>query len=187
MAEKSSPELSPEQPDEEQPEPQVPDAQKPKREYVMSEADRLLSQSFAQPVRFVTYSGLKDLTKVITKTYRLTGVDANNDKLLLQKLDILFAFPKEKMPALKPHIKVRAPIKAKKLRPIKTIEKRYHVADVVLMDATDSASIVTLVTRAGYVLRGQIQSFDKYVLYMSIGEEPVVVYRHGLYEFRIED
>ena len=186
MTEKSSPELSPEQPDEKQPEPQETSPQKPKVEYVMSETDKLLSESFEQPVRFVTYSGLKDLTEVKTKTYRLAGVDTKKNKVVFSKLDVLFAFPKEKMQALKPHIKIRAPLKAKKLQPIKTIAERFHVEDVLLTEATDNASIVTLVTRAGYVLKGQIQSFDKYVLYMSIGEETVVVYRHGLYEFTIE-
>ena len=186
MIEKSSPELSQEQPDEKQPDPQQTSTQKPKKEYNMSEADKLLCESFEQPVRFVTYSGITDLIKVSTKTYRLVGYDTKRERVLYSKISILFAFPKAKMPALKPYIKIRAALKEQNLQPIQTRAERFHVDDALLAEATENASTVTLVTRAGYILKGHIQRFDEYVLYMDIGGETVIVYRHGLYDFAVE-
>lgn len=186
MIEKSSPESSQEQSDEKQSEPQQTTDQQPNEQPNNWEADNLLRQSFAQPVRFITYSGIKDLSKIGTKPYALRGVDVNGDKIVLAKLDILFAFPKEKMPILKPHVKIRKPLKAQNLEPIHSPEDRFHVADELLAEVKENASTMSIVTRAGYVLNGRIEHFDKYVLYMCIGEEVVVVYRHGLFSFTVE-
>lgn len=150
-------------------------------------ADEMLNQHFEQPVRFVTYSGLKDLSVVRTKPYTIWGNDAKDELFKIAKLHVLFAFPKEKMPDLKLHIKIRAPLKAENLQPIETISERYRVDDELLEQARDNKSNVNIVTRAGHVLNGWIQQFDKYVLYMRIGEKMVIVYRHGLFAFTIEE
>ncbi len=175
------------EPNVETPEPQ---AEKPEQSTPGSgewNADEMLSQHFDQPVRFVTYTGLKDLSVVKTKSYTVWGTYANGELLKMAKVHVLFAFPKEKMAELKPHIKIRAPLKAENLEPIETIAERYHVDDELLEQARDNKSNVTIVTRAGYVLAGCIEDFDKYVLYMRIGKEMVIVYRHGLYAFTIEE
>ena len=149
--------------------------------------NEILSQHFEQPVRFVTYTGLKDLSIFKTSSYAIWGKDANRERIKMAKLHVLFAFPKEKMPALKPHIKVRGPLKAENLQPIQDIPDRYHVDDALIEQARDNKSNVNIVTRTGHVLNGQIQHFDKYVLYMQIGETMVIVYRHGLYAFTTEE
>ena len=149
------------------------------------DADELLIQHFAQPVRFITYTGMKDLSKVRTKTYVLRGVDADGERIQMAKLHVLFAFPKEKMQDLKPHVKVRAPVKAQNLQPIEDPNERFHVDDELLQQALTDKSNVNIVTRTGHVLNGWIQHFDKYVLYMRIGGKVVVVYRHGLFEFTV--
>lgn len=149
------------------------------------DADQLLSERFAQPVRVITYTGIKDLSKVKTKSYLLRGVDPNGDRIQIAKLQILFAFPKEKMPDLKPHVKIRAPLKAQNLQPLEEPNERFHVDDKLLQQARKDKSNVNIVTRTGHVLDGWIQHFDKYVLYMRVGGKVVVVYRHGLFEFTI--
>lgn len=151
------------------------------------DANEMLSQHFEQPVRFVTYTGLKDLDVTRVKTYTVWGKDPDRDRIKMAKLHVLFAFPKEKMPDLKPYIKVRAPLKAENLQPIEARAERYSVDDELLEQARDNKSNVTVVTRAGYVLNGWIQHIDKYVLYMRIGEEMVIVYRHGLYELTVDE
>ena len=103
----------------------------------------------------------------------------------MAKLHVLFAFPKEKMPDLKPYVKVRQPLKAQNLQPIENQNERFHVDDDLLKQARENKSNVNIVTRAGYVLNGWLQHFDEYVLYMRIGEKVVVVYRHGLFEFTV--
>lgn len=149
------------------------------------DADELLSERFAQPVRFITYTGIKDLSKVKTKSYLLRGVDPNGDRIQIAKLQILFAFPKEKMPDLKPYVKVRAPLKAQNLQPLEDPNERFHVDNKLLQQVRKDKSNVNIVTRTGHVVNGWIQHFDKYVLYMRVGGKVVVVYRHGLFEFTI--
>ena len=175
------------EPNVETPAPEAEKPQQPEKGDRKWNADEMLHQHFEQPVRFVTYTGIKDLSVVKTKLYTVWGNYANGELLKMPKLHVLFAFPKEKMPDLKPHIKIRAPLKAENLQPIETIAERYHVDDELLEQARDNKSNVNIVTRAGYVLNGWIQQFDKYVLYMRIAEKMVIVYRHGLYAVTIEE
>ena len=149
------------------------------------DADELLNQHFAQPVRFITYTGMKDLSKIKTKDYLVRGVDADKERIQMAKLHNLFAFPKEEMPDLKPYVKVRASVKAHDLQPIEDPNDRFHVDDEFLKQARTDKSNVNIVPRTGHVLNGWIQHFDKYVLYMRIGEKVVVVYRHGLFELTV--
>ena len=157
----------------------------PKKKSSDWDADRLLSEHFAPPVRFITYTGIKDLSKVTTKPYLLRGVDTNRKRTQIAKLQILFAFPKEKMSDLKPYVKIRAPVKAQNLQPLQDPNERLQIDDKLLQQARKDKSNVNIVTRTGHVLNGQIQHFDKYVLYMRIGGKVVVVYRHGLFELTI--
>ena len=160
-------------------------SQSSKEKSIHWNADELLNQHFAQPVRFITYTGMKDLSKVTTKPYVIRGIDANKERIQMAKLRILFAFPKEKMPDLKPHVKVRATVKAQNLQPIEDRNERLHIDDELLQQARTDKSNVNIVTRTGHVLNGWIQHFDKYVLYMRIGGKVVVVYRHGLFELTV--
>lgn len=168
-------------------EPEPEESQDPEKGNDYWNANEMLSQHFEQPVRFVTYTGLKDLDVTRVQTYAIWGKDPDRDRIKMAKLQVLFAFPKEKMPDLKPYIKVRAPLKAENLQPIEARAERYSVEDELLEQARDNKSSVTIVTRAGYVLNGWIQQFDKYVLYMRIGEKMVIVYRHGLYELTVDE
>ena len=148
-------------------------------------ADELLNQHFAQPVRFITYTGMKDLSKIRTKDYLVRGVDADKERIQMAKLHVLFAFPKEEMPDLKPYVKVRTSVKAQDLQPIEDPNERFRVDDELLQQVLTDESNVNIVTRTGHVLNGWIQHFDRYVLYMRIGGKVVVVYRHGLFELTV--
>ena len=174
------------EPDKKELEPeQVPSSQPVKKKENWN-ADQLLSEFFAQPVRFVTYAGLKDLSQVETGQYDVTGVDTEGSKITLTKPEILFAFPKEKMSALKSHVHKRTQLVEQNLKPIEAYNNQFQIANKLLRQMKESKSQVKVVTRAGYVLNGWIEHFDKYVLYMRIAEKVVIVYRHGLYGFTIE-
>ena len=182
------PSIETSEPNEKQPEPQVEESQQSEQEGDDWNTDEILHQHFAQPVRFITYKGIKDLSLTRTKPYTVWGKDdTNRERVKMAKLRILFAFPKEDMPALKPHVKIRGPVKAQNLQPIETVAERFHVDDELLEQAKANESVVTIVTRTGHVLNGQLQHFSKYVLYMQIGEKMVIVYRHGLFEFTVEE
>ena len=149
------------------------------------DADQMLSQLFAQPVRFITYTGIKDLAEFETSQYDIKGIDTKGAKIQFTKLDILFAFPKKQMSVLKPHIKVRQPLKKKNLQPVEIYENLFQVADKRLTQVKENRSTVQIVTRTGHVLHGWIQQFDRHVLYMQIEGKSVIVYRHGLFGFTI--
>ena len=175
------------EPDKKELEPeQVPSSQPVKKKESWN-ADSILHQFFEQPVRFVTYTGMKDLSQVKTGQHDVTGVDAEGSKITLTKSEILFAFPKEKLSALKSHVNIRRPLKNEGLQPIDTYSNRFQVADKLLRQVKENKFTVKVVTRAGYVLNGWVQHFDKYVLYMRVAEKVVIVYRHGLYGFTIEE
>lgn len=151
------------------------------------DADQMLLQHFAQPVRFVTYGGIKDLSDIETSAFDLTGVDSKGRKITLTKFEVLFAFPKEKMSALKPHVQVTKQLKDRSLQPVEGYKNRFQVADKLLRQVKENKSNIKIITRGGYVLSGWVQHFDKNVLYTRVGEKIVVVYRHGLFDFKVED
>ena len=169
-----------------EPEPKEAPAAEPVKKKENWNADQILSQFFTQPVRFATYAGLKDLSQIETGQADITGIDANGTKIMLPKSGVLFAFPKEKMEALKPHVHIRRPLKDEGLQPVDVYGNRFQIADKLLRQVKKDKSEVKVVTRSGYVLTGWVQHFDKHVLYMRVGEKVVIVYRHGLYGFTIE-
>ena len=150
-----------------------------------SMSDALLQKTFDQPVRFVTYSGIRDLSTIETVKHQVSGSEKKTgDWVTLNKFHILFAFAAENMAAVKPNIKKRPILHSQNLPPISSREEITHKSDKVFVEACQRRSRVTVVTRAGYVLRGYIQSFDRDVLYMRISGRFVIVYRHGILEFQ---
>ena len=150
-----------------------------------SMSDTLLKKIFNQPVRFVTYSSICDLSTIKTAKHQVSGSEKKTgDWVTLEKFHILFAFSAENMEAVKPYIKNRPTLRSQNLQPINSREEIMHKNDEVFAEACQRRSMVIVVTRAGYVLRGYIQYFDRDVLYMRIGREFVIVYRHGVLEFQ---
>ncbi|MDE0637809.1 MAG: nucleotide exchange factor GrpE [Candidatus Poribacteria bacterium] len=160
------------------------------------QADVLLSQDFTQPVRFITYSGIRDLTNIKTFQDHIVGIDTQGSKVNLETHTILFAFPKENMDVLKPNVKTRRAITDQKLQPVQNMSERFHVADdsfkTILInqdtgEICNQKSGVQLVTRSGHVLKGYLWDFNFNFLFMQINGTDVVVYRHGLLEFKYLD
>ncbi len=168
-----------------QQEPQTTESSQADKKNENWNADSMLQQFFSQPVRIVTYSNIKDLSKVETRNYNLTGIDSNGVKNTLAKIVVLFALPTENISAVKPYIKKKPSIKNQNLQPIEMHNNRFQVSNKLLMQAKMNNSEVEAVTRSGNVIRGLIQHFDKSVLYMLVGEKEIIVYRHGLYEFSV--
>ena len=133
--------------------------QSPEKKSGNWDTDRLLSDYFAQPVRFITYTGIKDLSQIQTKRYTLKGMDAKGAEVKIAKLHVLFAFPKEKMPDLKPHVKIRASLKAQNLQPLEDQTERFHVDDKLLQQAQKDKSNVTLVIADGTCLERLAPAF----------------------------
>ena len=147
--------------------------------------DTFLHQAFTEPVRFVTYSGIYDLSGVKTMNDQVSGHERKTgEETVLQKQHILFAFSAENMGAVKPQIKKRPAVRSLDLQPLTPDESGIHVNNAVLVEVCQKGLMVELLTRTGHVLRGYIQHFDHYALYMRIGREVVIVYWHGLLKFQ---
>ena len=155
-------------------------------------ADTFLCKEFPQPVTFATYAGLCNLSNIQTFRNEVNGHDLQGEVVQLQNLNVLFAFPKEDMTALRSHIKRRRGIVNQKLQPLQSVSKRYRIEDdflkslIVKRDAVESenqASIVQLVTRSGHVLSGLLWDFDENFIYMNINKKVVIVYRAGIRQF----
>ena len=150
-----------------------------------SMSDAVLQKTFDPPVRFVTYSGIRDLSAIETVEHQVSGSEKKTGGwVTLDKFHILFAFAAENMAAVKPNIKKRPTVYLQNLPPISSREEITHKSDEVFAEASQRRSRVTVITRAGYVLLGYIQSFDRDVLYMRISGRFVMVYRHGILEFQ---
>ena len=148
-------------------------------------SDTFLHQTFTQPVRFVTYSDIYDLSGVKTMSDQVSGRERKTgEDMVIQKPHILFAFSAENMGAVKPYIKNRPVVRSQTLQPLNPDEVGIHVNNEILVEVCQKRLIVELITRTGHVLRGYLQHFDPYALYMRIGKEVVVVYWHGLLKFQ---
>ena len=156
-------------------------------------ADALLCHDFAQPVRFVTYAGFRDLRNIETFKDGVKGHDSQGKVVQLQNPNVLFTFPKEDMKTLKSHIKTRRAIVDQNLHPIELISERFHTADDSLkpllvkedeVESGDQTPTVQFVTRSGHVLNGHLRDFDEDFLYMHISKKVVIVYRAGILKYK---
>ena len=147
-------------------------------------ADQLLTRYFDTPIRFYLYDRILDLTAINTEYDKMRGIDSEGKRHRLHKYNILFAFPVEKMPDVKPHIKMHTSIKNLKLKPDSIQENRFCVDESELESVVGNNIVIFM--RAGHVIHGELQAFDKSHLFMRVGNKVVLVYRHGVFNFKKE-
>ena len=105
----------------------------------------------------------------------LRGNDREGQRRIKPTKNILFVFPAEKIPDVEPHIE--------KAQPSKSVTKmRLNKGE--LRQALKENIVLTM--RGGYVIRGKLQKFDDYRLFMRVGNTEVQVYRHGLLKLKKE-
>lgn len=157
----------------------------PKVPYTVTER-YLLEMAFqadGDDVRFVTYKGFIDSKVESVETYRILLADG----IILNKHDILFAFPKRKMSALKFGIKRRRKITDLRLPVIVRKTDRPHVPV-----RAKSGDFVECVMRNGLVITGQNIWTSKYNIVLRVraiaGDSQgkvVLIYRHALLHFKV--
>ena len=105
----------------------------------------------------------------------LCGNDRGGQRRIKPIKNIMFAFPAEKISDVEPHIE--------KAQPSKSVTKmRLNKGE--LRQALKENIVLTM--RGGYVIRGKLQKFDDYRLFMRVSNTDVQVYRHGLFELKKE-
>lgn len=139
-------------------------------------------QADGDVIRFVTYNGFMDSNVEEVETYHLVLSDGQ----ILNKHNILLAFPKSKMADLKRNIKRRKEIADYNLRPI--VPKRYSPAVPI---RAKIGSPIECIMRNGLVIRGRNLWISKYNIVLRIGDikgksrgKVALIYKHGLLKFR---
>ena len=149
------------------------------------DAEQLLTEHFDAPIRFHLHEGSIDLTDIKTHIHnRVHGVDSKGKRHLLHNENILFAIPVEKIKNVRDRIKMFPAVKNLKLNRKSTTKNHFCVDDVKLELVVGNN--IAIITRRGHVIRGELQAFDKYHLFMQVGKQVVLVYRSGLFGFRNE-
>lgn len=134
------------------------------------------------PIRFVTYDGFRDVyvKKVVTYKFLL------EDDSLLNKHDIILAFPQDRMVYVKKGIKRRRSIAEKNLKPIISRKDRPKINT-----AARIGNQIECVMRNGLVVTGENVWISRYNIVIRVGGKKgeggkiVLLYRHALYSFNV--
>lgn len=149
------------------------------------DVEQLLTEHFDAPIRFHLHEGSINLTDIKTHIHnRIHGVDSKGKRHLLHNENILFAIPVEKIKNVRDRITMFPAVRSLKLNRKSTAQNHFCVDGVKLESVVGND--IAIVTRRGHILRGELQAFDKFHLFMRIGKEMVLVYRNGLFGFKEE-
>lgn len=142
-----------------------------------------LENRFVKPIMLVTYDGdvlVKEKIKVFPYGHRI------DKRKSIHKLDVLFAFSFEEYDAIKVGIKRNKSVAAQKLQPIVKIAERPHVATKQEYRAGER-KFVKITMRSGHILSGKQICDTQYDLLVRINEKIVLVYKHGILVYQIEE
>ena len=127
-----------------------------------------------------TDEGIKELSQIVVHDTHIEGIDRNdNQRVVLDKDNILFTCAAAAWSRLKPYIQEDEALKGQTLGAI-------QLNDGMLRFAWYISSDVVAVTRSGHVLRGKIKEprdFNEDAINMTINKQSVIVFKQGLYEF----
>lgn len=141
----------------------------------------LLGTAFEKPIVLVTYQG----NVAIQENVKVKTYDLLIDGKQIHKLDVLFAFPLKAFEQIKAGILLKEDIAKKKLKPIKKRKERPKVATgEEYQDGTGNAVNVTL--RTGHRLTGQQVAATQYNLILTICDQHVLIYKHGILEYHVD-
>ena len=146
----------------------------------MNEKD-LLETEFNKPIVLVTYGG----NQLIKEKVKVLKYDLKVDKgRMINKLEVMFAFPLKQFEQIKAGILFKEDIAKKKLTSIKRTKDRPKVATgEKYQNGTGNNVNVTL--RTGHVLTSEQIAATKYNLILNISDQHVLIYKHGILEYEI--
>ena len=155
----------------------------PKVPYTLSEKF-LLKKIFQEDgeVRLVTYDGMLD-TKI--KDVMVYHIELP-DKTKISKVEVLLAFPKNRMPDVKRGIKLRKKLAEQNLKPIIKVKERPNIDH-----SAEVGDKIEAVMRNGLIVTGIVIHNSVYNIVLRVGgtkEEGgkvVLLYPHGLHGFKV--
>ena len=142
----------------------------------------LLQNQYTKPIVLVTYEGnvlIEEKIRVLRYDHIIDGAKATS------KLNVLFAFPFNEYEIIKAGITLNKKVEAQKLQPI---TKRSDRPKVVTKEEYDNGigANVQVTMRSGHVLSGYQLHATRYNLIVKINEKIVLVYKHGILEYQIQ-
>ena len=129
--------------------------------------------------------GLVNLSKVtVTSELDIMGSYEDGREDLLDRLDVIFAYPTTARDDLKGLIKN---LEGQEHRPIMNENRQLRVWDTLLSSSQENKVHVTMKTCSMHELAGTIKKFDDEAIYMRISGCDVIVFRHSLLEFATDE
>ena len=142
-------------------------------------AELLLTQHYATPIRFYLHRRNLDLSNIKTNFHnRISGIDNVGKNELIHKEDILFTFPVSELKIVEPYHEILKSVEDLRLKR-ETESALTHCIDDNKLH-TLLRSEIDFVTRRGHVLQGILEAFDKEHLFIQTEKEIILVYRKGL-------
>ena len=139
----------------------------------------LLMTGLGSVVLIYTYKGGQRVIVEAVETY-----DILTNGGVVSKRDVMFAIKADTLEAVKAGITFDASVKKRNLRTaIKPKDRPKVFRKQNLTEAANKT--VRLVMRSGHVLRGRLVRNSHYNLVMEINQQTVLVYKHGVLEFKI--
>lgn len=137
-------------------------------------------------IRFETYDCAINARVKYIDRYHFVLWDGADNEQNLEKLNIVLAFPEDRMPFVKKGIKRRQGVADLGLRPIEKLSERPKVNTVAPL-----GSIVECVMRNGLVVVGEKVWDSQYYMVMRVGGPKgkggkiIIVYKHALLAFQV--
>ena len=141
----------------------------------------LLTKALKPPVNLYTPDGSKTVRVAQVHRYAIHPKGG----AAIKKTDVMFALSKASLAKVKSGITIDPTIKAQGNRTAEKIADRPKV-DEELMASADQKR-VRCVMLTGHILRGTLRALTRYHIILSIAGESVLVYRHGLLAFSVEE
>lgn len=141
--------------------------------------ESLLMTGFGPVVLICTYKGGHRVIVEAVKTY-----DIVTNVGVVSKRDVMFAIKADTLEAVKTGIAFDTSVKKRNLRTAIKVRDRPKVFTRQHL-AKAANKTVYLVLRSGHVLRGRLVRDSRYNLVLEINEQTVLVYKHGVLEFKI--
>ena len=143
-----------------------------------------LEEGFTKPVCLWTYDG----AILVEKEMKVLQYDLRiNDGRILKKLEVLFAFSCEEYDDIKEGIRINEKIEAQQHKLIERRKDRPAVVSSERVYIRGTGKAVRITLRTGHVLSGHQVYATKYTIILRINDKIVLVYKHGILEYALEN
>lgn len=104
----------------------------------------------------------------------------------IEKLSIKYMYKRNQAFQIMQHIDFDETLKCRKIKGVVPKTDRYHVEDAILTRSYKENISVTSTLLGGEIITGLVDWFSRYEIKINVtNRNGVVIFRHGLYDFRV--